>query len=330
VIKAAILGLGISFSVMAIASQPAWAGATSERVLLAQQVVEGLPPPPTFSFGTSSLPTVASPAAPVSLPSSMQSNSQTGEVAAQRYLVLVNGDSPLLLEQVRKVESGAFFQTVDGQRVIQAGAFSESTRAEQQVQALEAQGIGAQLVTSPNVASSIVTSPIASSATTASPIALMETPSASTVLPPSEVNQVPTAPVQALSTRPVTGPDATLPPPDLLPASPTASREVVFGQLPNLNSTATSPTTSTLLAAASVGASSYYVVVPGRSGDIPAISDQIIRLGEGLNVTQSLEERRSPLGPHVLVGPFVNRSAAERWSDYFRVFGMDARVYYRR
>jgi hypothetical protein len=32
----------------------------------------------------------------------------------------------------------------------------------------------------------------------------------------------------------------------------------------------------------------------------------------------------------VLVGPFTNRNAATRWNRYFRDFGMDARVYYRR
>jgi cell division protein FtsN len=192
----------------------------------------------------------------------------------------VNGDSPLLLEQVRKVESGAFLQTLDGQRLIQAGSFNEANRAEQQVQALELQGIGAEIITAPAVVA---------------------------------------AQPQLISAAP----SPVIPSPDLTPAP--ASQGVVFGQAPSFN-TPTPTSGGTLIAAAN----SYYVAIPGRTEDLEDIRNQVIRLGGSLGVAQSVIQRQSPLGPHVLVGPFINRRAAERWNHYLRSFGMDARVYYRR
>ncbi|MDX2215437.1 MAG: hypothetical protein SFY66_19395 [Oculatellaceae cyanobacterium bins.114] len=283
-----------------------WVGNTSpvqaefqpDEQLLAQQIVDGLPPPPGGTYGapalppaqfqpnpystgsplivpapSSTLPVLPSTAAPVT-PAAIAPSAAT-----QRYLVLVNGDSPLLLEQVRKVESSAFLQTFEGRRVIQAGAFVEPTSAERQVQTLASQGIGAEVIT------------VAATA-----------PATLTSAAPREV----------------------APPPELTPVRTTPAREVVFGQQPDFDG---STTADSRLAVAN---SSYFVVIPASPDDLPEINDQVVRLGEGFAIAQVVEERRSPLGPHVLVGPFVNRGAAERWNDYLRAFGMDARVYYRR
>jgi hypothetical protein len=98
--------------------------------LVAQQVVDGLPPPP---------PAVGIP--PVPGPAQAASENV--------YLVYVNGDSPLLLDQVRRVTDTAMVQSYQGQQVIQAGVFEEPTSAQQQAAALEAQGILAEVAPVP-------------------------------------------------------------------------------------------------------------------------------------------------------------------------------------
>ncbi len=65
-----------------------------------------------------------------------------------QYRVFVNGDSTLLLQQVRRVEPRAFIQQLRGQRVIQVGIFSTEANARQQSDALAAQGIASEITTS--------------------------------------------------------------------------------------------------------------------------------------------------------------------------------------
>jgi hypothetical protein len=208
----------------------------------------------------------------------------------EHYLVLVNGDSPLLLDQVRKVESEAFLQEYDGRQVIQAGLFSEASSANQQAEALEAQGIGAEVV----------------SVSTETTLAAR---SQNTNYAPSE-----------------------LPPLDLLPVAP-VSEEIFFGQPPSLNDPVDYDADFEL-AQAGTNANpdnAFYVAIPAPSNQLDDIAIRVTQLAAGLSVSESnILERRSPRGPHVLVGPFVDRSAAFRWSRYLRAFGMpDARVYYK-
>jgi hypothetical protein len=75
--------------------------------------------------------------------------------------------------------------------------------------------------------------------------------------------------------------------------------------------------------------SAFYVVVPVRASDVEAITNQILRLGDGLGIAEMVQVSDSR-GSHVRVGPFVDRSAARRWNSYFREFGMNSRVYYKR
>ena len=71
----------------------------------------------------------------------------------------------------------------------------------------------------------------------------------------------------------------------------------------------------------------YYVVIPGRRQDLPAIADRIIR---NVGDRSLIQQRQQPLGPHVAVGPFPERSDADRWNKYIRDLGYgNARVYYR-
>jgi hypothetical protein len=118
--------------------------------------------------------------------------------------------------------------------------------------------------------------------------------------------------------------------PDLLPVVE-VPREVVFGQ-----DIAVAPqgTGATAFDAAAIELSdnAFFVVIPGRSADLTDIAVRVTQLVGGLGVSENaIVERDSPLGPHVIVGPFVDRQTAFRWDSYFRSFGLaDSRVYYRR
>lgn len=65
-----------------------------------------------------------------------------------QYRVFVNGDSSLMLQQVKRVEPQAFIQQFEGRRVIQAGVFSTEANARQQTETLAAQGIASEITTS--------------------------------------------------------------------------------------------------------------------------------------------------------------------------------------
>ncbi len=71
---------------------------------------------------------------------------QVSENVSQ-YLVYINGESDLLLEQVRKVEPEAFRTNLEGRTRIQAGVFDDRLLAERRVKALEREGIGAEIAT---------------------------------------------------------------------------------------------------------------------------------------------------------------------------------------
>lgn len=261
-------------SSLCLLPRPGWAEtAPAGRQLLAQQVVDGLPPPPSVTFGEQPLPL------PANQSSQIQPAASTPE---QRYQVYVNGDSPLLLEQVRRIEPGAFLQTVEGRQVIQAGLFDQPDGAEGQVAVLAAQGIGAEVVTVPGV-------PLGAS-------------------------------VPQTASYGMTG---TQPLPQLVPTAP-SSREIEFGQQPSGSQPAQA-------AAPASQDSPYYVVIPGSRATLASVGQQVQLLSAGLNLqTGVVQPSQSPRGSHIQVGPFINRSAAERWNRYFRDFGMDARVYYQR
>ena len=70
---------------------------------------------------------------------------------------------------------------------------------------------------------------------------------------------------------------------------------------------------------------SYFVVIPGNPEDLPDIAAQVVQLGIRRS---AVNQREAPRGPHIAVGPFYNRGDAERWSNYLRSVGMDARVHF--
>lgn len=298
-----------------------------DRLLLAQQVVNGLPPPPP-SFGQNGLPPVQPSAMPSPMPRAMPNVSAPEIPAAQQYVVIVNGDSPMMLNQVRSIEPRAFVMDYQGRRMIQAGIFGDIGRAQQQIAALAGRGIGAQVATIPGggIGSGMAASPI--------PTARMAPPQVNVPALPSPASfPSPTMPQAAPQ---VTAP--MLPPPDLLPVAP-VPREVEFGQpaapepfvspAPAASPSGT-PLPPELGSAEGRGRRSFYVVIPGKSDDLTSISNQVMRLGDGFGIAQMVQTSTAPRGPHVRVGPFVDRSAARRWTRYFRDFGLDARMFYTR
>lgn len=223
-------------------------------------------PPPSSSIPTFNVPTSPSPPSlpntnpPDPVPSEREFNFQapSSPLPSRRptqnsnlYRVDIDGDSLLLLSQVRQIEPQAFVRQRDG--VIQAGVFADRYNAESRVRVLAAQGIRAQVTA------------IASSGT---PWAI------------------------------ATGTDAQL-----------DSTLSVASDLPQYE----------------VALRGYFVVIPGERSDLPNIAAEVIRLG----VTESaVSQREAPRGPHVAIGPFESRKDADRWTNYFRSAGMDARVYF--
>lgn len=254
--------------------------------LFAQHVVEGLPPPPPVVFGQETLPSASPEQFPSPTPALPTDPQTPAPNPAQQYLVIVNGDSPLLLSQVQSVVGNASIQEYNGQRFILAGAFNDPAAAQQHVAALASQGIGAEIV-------------------------IAETASAAPNSQPAQQANLPD-----------------MPPPDLLPATP-VPREVEFGQPPSQEQLTNPAPASEVEETIPAEGSSYYVVIPGDSDDLTAITNQVIRLGDSFGIAQ-LVQADDARGSHVRVGPFSDRGAAHRWSRYFRSFGMDARIYYKR
>jgi hypothetical protein len=295
-----LLGISIAtgFSLIGAIPLPGRAELPDHRILLAQSIVDGLPPPPDLPPPVPQpvpqpgpvMPSVTVPppqTMPAPPPVSQPANPAISSPSLEQYVVLVNGSSPLLLSEIRKVVPSATLQNYEGRQLIQAGVFPTEVAAIQQTELLSSRGITAEVVSMP--------------VTDLSPELL--TPATS---------------------------DVTVPGPELLPVVE-VPREVVFGQ--DISMVPQSP--DSLAFASGVGElpeDAFYVVIPGRSEELTDIAIRVTQLVGGLGVSENaIVERESPLGPHVIVGPFVDRRTAFRWDNYFRSFGLvDSRVYYRR
>lgn len=123
---------------------PAQAKTLPGDVLIAQAVVNPLPPPPSpINFGKEQSPSPSSSPRELDfqapLPSPPSSNSES-------YLVYVNEASSLRLQEVQQLEPTAFVRQYNGRSVIQAGVFNQKTNAQQQVKELKSRGIEARIV----------------------------------------------------------------------------------------------------------------------------------------------------------------------------------------
>ena len=283
------VGVGVSVGICpAVASTEPPSDRIQPPQVLAQRIVDGLPPPPLDSTGESYLApgSFNQPSSPAIIPAVTPAVAPAATPAAALYMVLVNGDSPLLLSQVQQVEPSAQLQQYKGQAVIQAGVFGDEQTAAQQVQSLTAQGIAANIVpVSPELYATTAYQPIN--------------------FPSAELSAAP------------------------LPETP-VSGEAAFGDYPDLQNPALQSPNGDRLSYATPRTSLYYVVVPTASGELDYVSNQVLLLGQGVSMAGIVQARDQPLGPHVRVGPFAERAAAERWNGYLRDFGMNARVYFRR
>jgi hypothetical protein len=318
------------------------------RTLLAQRVVDGLPPPPALPpadvySAPAGLPqpTILAPSpqqpepgvAPslprVTRPEPRQrerdtrprSSRQEQSSPDRQYVVIINGDSPLLLNQVRQVVPDAFVGEVEGDRVIQAGIFRSRPQASQQARKLSDQGIQAQIVDQEiQIAAAPERADTRSSVTrpdTTNPEGIQYRPSTQSprVVAPREAEANP----EGIQYRPFNQSQTS-----------TAPAEVTFGQQPAFDSSPSRRAPEAEQRLAANRPTPYYIVIPSSARQLPDLREQVSQLGEGMAIAQAVEERDSRLGPHVLIGPFASRGAAERWNRYFRDFGMDARLYYRR
>ena len=181
--------------------------------------------------------------------------------SGQQYVVYVNGNSPLLLEQVRQIEPGAFVNTLDGRSVIQVGRFNALENAQLRADELRQFGVGATIQ---SVAAAVP----------------------SVTLPPPSSGYPPTA-VGTSSA-------GSLPPlPVVAPPGGIGQGQPLAGTVPLPPTTGTAPV-------AIATTHGYYVVVPGNEAELASLATQMTQLGAPASQVQVRRSRLGPhvaLGP---------------------------------
>lgn len=235
--------------------------------------------------------------------------------SGQQYLIYVNDTSEATLSQVRLVEPTAFRTTFQGRSVIQAGRFNLSSNAQQRISELGSLGVSAEM---------------------AQVAAAVPSYSAQTPAMPSNVyasnGDLPPLPDAAFPQATLTGVPVPALPPNVAQTPPPGSVE--FGQelnygvppAPSVGVTTLPPTAAPPVAA--TASAPYYVVIPAAASDLATLSSQVIQLG---TPADRVQQRESPRGPHIAVGPFADRGLANRWNDFYREAGMgNSRVFFQR
>ncbi len=275
-------------------SNPAQAKTIFSNFLIAQAVVEPLPPPPQTQGvpnSQQSLPQLQ-PDTPQSVIEFKQSRpyreapipryhqnarrnyrrnyNQNYSQEFGNYLVYVNGDSPELLQQVRLIEPTAYIRQFQGRSVIQAGAFRKKYNAQQRVSQLRSYGIRTQIVSFSNREGGSYSS---------------------------------YGEGGSYSSNGEGG---------LYPSYGEGGSYPSYGEDYGTNQSK----------------SSYYVAIPAKFEDLPEIES---RIRESVGRKASVIARTHPRGSHLAVGPFAQRLEAEQWNNYLRHLGFsNARVYYGR
>lgn len=136
--------LGSCFTLVANAYPVQGQITNSNEMLLAQTVMEALPPPPNYSQNQSiefNQDQPYQPYQPVQYPYNQ---------SVQRYAVYVENSSRWILQRIQQqVERTAYIRQLNGRSVIMSGTFSRRANAEQRVRELDAIGIyGARVATS--------------------------------------------------------------------------------------------------------------------------------------------------------------------------------------
>ena len=254
-------------------------------------------------------------ALPTPLPP-LPANDGIAPTSGEQYLVLVNGSSNMLLQQVRQVEPGAFVNYIGGRSMIQAGRFNSFQNAQVRADELAGFGIGAEVQETDYAGAPIPVTPPSDYALTyptggQSIASGGQLPPGTVAATPSaiEFGQAPPFPSSSAAAFPPPVPTATFPtsaplPPNTVTPPPVSSPTVVNESLP----------------------SGYYVVIPGNMVELQRLANQVVALGAPSN---SVRTRTAPRGPHVAVGPYSDRGLAQEWNTYLRNSGLPgARVYF--
>ncbi len=246
-------------------------------------------------------------ALPTPLPP-LPAETSVGTTGAEQYLVLINGNSDLLLQQVRQVEPGAFINYVGGQSVIQAGRFNSYQNAQVRADELASFGIGADVQATDFAGAPIAVTPLADyDLAYVEPVPTSPVPASTVAATPSSIEFGQAAPFG--SAAPTTA--ATLPPPTPTSVSPTS---------------VSPPPLTTPITNNQPLESGYFVVVPGSTAELQTIVSQVIALGAPASIVSA---RSAPRGPHVAVGPYTDHGIAQEWSNYLRDSGVPgARVHF--
>ncbi len=251
-------------------------------------------------------------ALPTPLPP-LPTSSGVAPATGEQYLVLVDGSSDLLLQQVRQVEPGAFVNYVDGRSVIQAGRFSSYQNAQYRADELAGFGLGAAVQTTDYASAPIAVTP-PTDYSLAYPVPQaggQNLPAATVAATPSSIEfgqAVPFEPAAPTSA-------AAFPPP-----APTAT----YPSTPT--GTVAPPPVTTPAVIENNLASGYYVVIPGNTVELQNIASQVVALGAPRILVHT---RTAPRGPHVAIGPYGDHDIAQEWNSYLRDSGINgARLHF--
>jgi hypothetical protein len=287
-------------------------GSASTRGLA--QIYDLSPPPPE-----SAIPVPSAGAVP---PSATGASNFSG----QQYVVFVSGNSDMLLDQVRLVEPTAFRTNHQGQTVIQAGRFNSPQNANERLNQLSSQGIGATVAEVPAAFPYYAQTPMSSTNVYAAngelpPIPTGSVSGSTTVTPAEPVPSLPALPETAAP-----GNNSVAPP----QGGVEFGQELTYSVPPNPSAYPVNTTPPGAAAAAPPGgarvSAPYYVIIPTAENELPEVSTQVIQLG---TPADRVQQRLSPRGPHVAVGPFEDRGLAFEWNRFYRDAGIaNSRVYY--
>ena len=234
------------------------------------------------------------------------------------------------------VEPTAFRTSHEGQTVIQAGRFNSPENANERLNQLSMQGFSASVAELPVAFPYYAQTPIQSSNVYAANGELPPIPTGATSQNPQGiVDPQGGASLPAVPSTPVvpSGSASELP---AVPSTFADQGSVEFGQEltysvpPNPSSypvDTTPPGTAAAIPQGSARVNApYYVVIPAPERDLPEISAQIIQLG---TPADRVQQRLTPRGPHVAIGPFEDRGLAYQWERFYREAGIsNSRVYY--
>lgn len=262
--------------------------------------------------------------------------------AATRYFVYLNGNSPLLLNAIRRYIPAATLQQYGAQTVIQLGIFEDVGAAEEQKQLLETQGFQVEMDAIAPEAYSTLVQPALPVPTTSLPTFTAQ-PTGFYVVYSEEDSPLNFARVQQIvpnAVRRQVGDRSVI----QIGAfeSESEAQQWMRGLaaqgirtrvgLISSGNTAQAPlATSRYLNDSELTHSytrGYYVVIPSNREALNPLVDRVAQMVGG---QVQVQPRIAPFGPHIAVGPLRDRAEAERWSLMIRNSGLrNTRVFFSR